>query len=203
MALGDPYASLDDLKAHLGITDTVDDTKLTAVLTTVSRRGIEGYCGRQFNDAGTPSARVYRPEHHRLTLVHDFSTTTGLVVATDEGDDGTYETTWTATDYVLEPLNGIVNGQTGWPYWRILARNRWFPMRNVGPSVQITAQWGWAAVPDPVKQACLLLAAELFKAKDAPFGVLGFAAYGPVRVRQNPIAADLLADYRLTPVLVA
>lgn len=205
MALGDPYATLDELKAHLGIalTDTADDAVLTRALGAVSRQGIEKFCHRQFNDAGTPSARVYRPDRHRLALVDDFSTDTGLVVEVDTGDTGTYDTTLTSADYVLEPLNGVVDGESGWPYWRILAVNTWWPLGHVHPSVRVTARWGWAAVPDPVKQACLLLAAEMGKLKDAPFGVLGFADYGPVRVRNNPIATQLLVPYVRDPVLVA
>lgn len=221
MALGDPYATLDELRSHLGITDvadSADDTKLTDALAAASR-GIDKVCGRTFNDAVSTSARVYRARDWFLTSVDDFSTTTGLVVATDEDDDGTYETTWSTSDYGTEPLNGVVDGESGWPFWQITAvGSRYFPSVN-GPwwsrqryrwrpfplraSVQVTARWGWAAVPAPVHQACLLVAAEVFKLKDAPFGVAGFDQYGPVRVRANPVAMGMLAPYERDPVLMA
>jgi hypothetical protein len=54
-----------------------------------------------------------------------------------------------------------------------------------------------------VKQACLLLAAEILKLKDAPFGVAGFDGFGVVRVGQNRRATALLGPYRRWPVLVA
>lgn len=202
MALGDSYATLTELKTRLDIADTTDDDRLTASLAAASRE-IEAYCGRQFNDAGAASARVFRPAGCTLALVDDFNTTTGLVVATDEGDDGTYETTWAAGDYELEPLNGVVAGLSGWPFYRIRAvESRTFPTVRRRATVQVTARWGWTAVPAPVKEACLMIAAETFKSGDAPFGVAGFGEFGAVRLRMNTRAQSLLAPYRLNPVLV-
>lgn len=200
MALGDSYAILTELKSRLGISDTNDDTALTNALAAVSR-GVERFCGRQFNDAGTASARTYRRIHHQLVRVEDFHTTTDLVVATDEDDDGTFETTWASSDFQLEPLNGIVDGETGWPFWKIRAvGDRRFP---TGATVSVTARWGWATVPVPVKEATLVAAEETFKLKDAPFGVAGFAEFGAVRVRDNPKVAGMLRPYRLDAVPVA
>lgn len=202
MALGDSYATLPELKARLDITDTTDDDRMTAVLAAASRE-IELWCRRQFNDAGAATARVYQPRTSGRLTVDDFSTTTGLVIATDTGDDGTYETTWTAADYQLYPLNGVVSGQTGWPYWRLVAvGSQAFPTCTRRPTVQVTARWGWTAVPTPVKEACLISAAEAFKLGDAPFGVAGFGEFGAVRVRMNSRAQSLLAPYRRDPVLV-
>ena len=167
-------------------------------------REIETWCDRQFNKATTATARVFPPLAAYTALVDDFHTTTGLIIATDTGDDGTFDTTWTAADYELEPMNGVVSGQAGWPYWRIRAVGaHTFPTctRRRAP-VQVTAQWGWAAVPGPVKEACLVTAAELFKLADAPFGVAGFGEFGAVRVRMNSRAQALLAPYRRTPAVV-
>jgi hypothetical protein len=195
MALGDSYASLAELKDRLGIEDDADDDRASDALASASRE-IESACSRQFNWAATASARLYYPHDSCWATVDDFHTTTGLVIATDEGDDGTYETTWTAADYQLEPLNGVVAGEQGWPYFKIRAmRSRWFPTWGRRAPLQVTAQWGWADVPAPVKQACLILAAETLKLKDAPFGVAGFGEFGVVRVRDNPMVAKKLAPY--------
>ena len=202
--IGDTYATLDELKDRLSVevSDTLDDSELQAALASASRE-IEAYCRRQFNDAGTVSARVFSPLSGSLVRVDDLHTADGLVVATDEDGDGVYETTWSSTDYQLEPLDGVVDGVPGWPYSRIRAAGyRCFPTSR-RPSVQVTARWGWSAVPAPVKEACLLIAAEAFKLKDAPFGVAGFGEFGPVRVRMNTRAQTLLAPYRRDPVLVA
>ena len=203
MALGDPYATRDELKARMDIPDTADDDRLDDALASASRE-IEQWCRRQFNDAGTPTARVYKPRTGCLLAVDDFSTTTGLTVAVDYGDDGTYETTWSAGDYQPEPLNGVVGGQPGWPFWRLRAvGSSQFPTCSARPAVQVTARWGWATVPAPVREACLVIASELFKLGDAPFGVAGFGEFGPVRIRMNSRAQSLLAPYRRDPVLVA
>ncbi|HEY9418391.1 MAG TPA: hypothetical protein VIQ30_26815 [Pseudonocardia sp.] len=204
MALGDPYATRDELKARIDIPDTDDDARLDDALAAASRE-IETWCDRQFNKATTATARVFQPLHMATVLVDDFHTITDLTIATDSGDDGTYGTAWAAGDYELEPVNGMVSGQSGWPYYRIRAvGSHAFPRCNRRRStVQVTAQWGWAAVPGPVKEACLVIASELFKLGDAPFGVAGFGEFGAVRVHMNSRAQSLLAPYRRNPVLVA
>lgn len=202
MALNDPYASLTELKDRLGITDDQDNDKLSAVLL-VASRGIEQECRRQFNDAGTATARVYYPRSPWYAHVDDFSTTTGLVVATDAGSDGTFETTWTSSEYELSPLNGIVDGQTGWPYSKISGVTRWFPTCTSRAPLQVTARWGWTAVPTPIKEATLILAEDLFKLRDTPFGAGGYADYGRIKARENPNVCLRIAPYIRNVVLVA
>jgi len=202
MALGDSYATVADLRSRLNITDTTDDTRLTAALSAASR-GIERTCQRQFNTASTATARVYRPDSRYEAKVDDFSTTTGLIIKTDEGDDGTYDTTWDTSDYELFPLNGIQDGEVGWPYWRIRSvESRWFNTWNRRAFLQVTAKWGWAAVPAVIAESTLIVAAEMFKLKDAPFGVAGFGDYGAVRVRENPVVGAMIKPYIREPVLV-
>ena len=207
MALGDLYATLPQLKSYLlgsqMADDTIDNDELTDALTSVSRE-IENHCGRQFNKTTDATARIYEPYHDTITKADDFHTTTGLVIATDQDGDGAYETTWSESDYQLEPLNGIHHGEQGWPYYRIRAvGSRCFPVISRRASVQVTAQWGWGAVPAPVKQACLILAAETHKLRSAPFGVAGFGEFGSIRVRDNPMAAKKLVPYVLDPAKVA
>src|SRR5688572_22059854 len=98
MALGDSYATVAELKTRLGIDDSQDNDALSSALS-VASRGVEFCCHRQFNDAGSASTRTYYPDSACLTRVDDFSTTTGLIIETDAGGDGTFETTWTAAEY--------------------------------------------------------------------------------------------------------
>lgn len=205
MALGDSYATTAELKARVNETTSTYDTALGEALSAVSR-AIESFCGRQFNKTTTAAARDYYPDYYNRTDIDDFHTITDLVIATDLSNDGTYETTWLTTDYQLEPLNGIVDGVSGWPYRRIRAVGvQRFPcvLSTARAPLRVTAQWGWTAVPAPVKEACLILAEEQYKLKDAPFGVAGFGAYGAVRVRSNPKAAEMLGPYQLVPILIA
>lgn len=204
MALGDSYATLAELKTRLRIADNDDNDALTSALA-VASRGVEACCNRQFNDAGSATARVFKPTAPTWSTVDDFSTSTGLVVAVDVGDDGTYETTWASTDYELWPLNGITGGQTGWPYSkiRVVGAGRYFPRYPRRAVLQVTARWGWTAVPAPVKEAALILAEDLFKLRDTPFGVGGYGEYGRVRARENPNVWLRVSPYVRDAVLVA
>lgn len=201
MAFGDPYVTLNQLKGWLKIplSDTQDDDQLTVALAG-STSSIEDYTGRQFNrdTAGSPTAtaRLYTPDLCWRAKVDDFYSTTGLVIETGDGD-GVWEFTWTTADYVLKPSNGVVNGKPGWPFWRIKTRPsgaRSFCLAE--ESLRVTALWGWSTVPANVIQACYLLGSELFKLKDAPFGVAGFGEYGVVRIKENPVLCKLLDPYR-------
>lgn len=195
MAIGDPYVTASELKSYLQISGSGDDTLILAAATAASRQ-IEQHCARQFNTTASATARVYRPQTCTKALVDDFSTTSGLIIKTDTGDNGTYDTTWASTDYVLEPFGGLEEGMTGFPYRVIKAvEARTFP-RSTRPRLEVTAQWGWAAVPDPVKQATYILAAQLFNLKNAPLGVAGFGEFGVVRVRDIPQVAALVDPFR-------
>lgn len=194
------YITADELRQYVGISDT-DDSALIDASIAAAEEQVERICGRYFYQDGTTSARGFYPLNSRVVYVDDISTTTGLTVKTDEGDDGTYETTWASTDYQLEPLNGLVDGQT-WPYTKIVAVDRYlFPTCNLIAPVQVTARWGWAAVPDAVKQATFIAAEYLYKMKDAPLGVAGFGEFGALRVREHPVVQMLLAPYVRHPVL--
>ncbi|SET43384.1 head-tail connector protein [Nonomuraea wenchangensis] len=205
MALGDTYATLEELKAYMSIdkpTLSLNDDLLEEALESASRE-IDRHCERQFNKADVVSTRIYRPKGCKLVTVDDFYSTEGLVIATDSGDTGSFNTVWSETQYELEPLNGIVNGEFGWPYFRIRAvGSAAFPVTHDRASLQITALWGWSAVPAPVKRATLVIASETAKLKDSPFGVAGYGEFGPVRVKNSPVAMRMLAPYRLRPVKV-
>ena len=203
IALGDPYVSLSDFKtylmgqAHANLTG--QDANLVEALDSASRE-IDNYCRRQFNDAGAATPREFKPDLARAVRVDDFSTTAGLVVKLDTGLDGTFATTLTSSQYELAPANGVVDGVPGWPYYRIRLTDSSvsFPRSTSSGRervVQVTAQWGWAAVPEPVRAACRIMAAETWRLKDAPLGVLGLDEFGVIRVRQNKMAVSKLAPY--------
>lgn len=203
MALGDPYCTAAELKSRMGVTTTEDDARIAEACLAASR-WVENECERQFNKDANASARVYYPLTNGLLVVDDFYTTTGLVIKTDSGNDATYETTWATTDYQLEPIGGLVGSVSGFPYYRVRAvGNQVFgPDFSARGSVEVTAKWGWNAVPSPVKEATLIYAEALFRLKDAPFGVSGFDAFGAVRVRENPYVCSLLEPYKRHLTLV-
>lgn len=210
MSLGDPYCTLAQLKAYMYSADpqqqavTTDDALLTACISTASRK-IEKHCQRQFNLADTESARVFAPsDDPKIVEVDDFVLTSGFALLTDPSGVGDFVVTWTAFDYELHPLNGLVHGIYQ-PYNEIRAvSGSWFwrPILRRAGTVQVTAKWGWAAVPDEVVQATLQIAYQMYKLKDAPMGVAGSNTFGDVRVKENPMACLLLAPFVINPLMI-
>lgn len=201
MALLDPYCSVAELRNYAGIDDQVDDTLLSTVVRGVSRQGINVYCGRQFNDAGSATARTFQSESETCVKVDDFSTATGLIVKIDSNDDGLYSTTLGAV-YNLYPIDGIVNGEPGYPFERIelfWQTTPYFPRLTKRNNVQVTARWGWAAVPDAVKQACLIKSARVFRRRYALDGLIGQGDFVfRISSREDPDVVGMLAGLRRT-----
>jgi hypothetical protein len=202
VALGDNYATDAELKTRLGISDSSEDAAVAAAMST-SSRNVEKYCRRQFNDAGSASARRYYPLDRLVCLVDDYWSTTGLELATDNDDDGVFETIWDLTDFDAFPLNRMRDGVDDWVYWKLKAVDVNYFYNTRRPNVQLTARWGWEAVPASVKEATLALAEEVFKMKDSPYGIAGFGEFGFVRVRENPKIVSMLKDYRRKAIRVA
>ena len=187
--------ALSELKTALGISGSGDDDFLNLGID-AAEQAINDLCGRKFTADGSASARTYRAQSY-LAVTDDISTLTGLVVKTDTSADGTFDTTWTAsTDYQVEPLNNIAKGRSVNNLRAIGSYT--FPVYGDGQvSVEVTAKWGWPAVPDTVKQAALMLASRLYGRKASPMGVIGVGDFGPVRIsRSDPDIAFLLMDYK-------
>ena len=209
MSVTNGYCTLVQLKGYIdqggAVTlSTGDDTELEFAINSASR-AIDAHCNRRFYLDAQVSARVFAAEHPTVIKVPDFSTSAGLIIKTDTTGNGTFDLTWATDDYQLEPLNGIQEGLEGWPYWRIRAiDDEAFPV-DTRARVQITAKWGWAAVPDAVLQACLIQALANFKRKDAPYGVVGFDEYGAARaqVELDKGAQAHLAPYRRGDLVAA
>jgi hypothetical protein len=198
VAATNPYCSLAQAKLVTGINDQNDDALLDMAIGAASRQ-IDGYVGYRFWVDSTVQTREYVADDYAcITIEEGISTATGLVVAIDEDGDGTYETTLTiGTDFVLKPTNAA-DSVPALPYTEIvLVDNYAWPIHPSGrPGVQVTAAFGWPAVPADVVMACALLTHDLFKAKDAPFGVAGAADFGALRITTNRTVLNLLAPYR-------
>lgn len=161
MALGDPYAASADLELRTGRSD---DGTFDVLLDAASRR-VESFTGRQFNKVTVASERRFMAIDPRRLPVDDFHTLTGLEV-------DVAGTAWDVDDNVdPRPWNGVVNGQPGWPYFDLFAVNRTWPWDR-RPTITVTAQWGWPAVPEAIRQATLDVAAVM---------AFGGSGGGPVR----------------------
>ena len=193
MALGDPYATKDDLKAYLNWQQGASaDAQMDSALASASSE-INNHCERQFNQETAPSTRTFEPSGYSYVEVDDFWKTDDLVVNSAYWPTGGFPTSWTlGQDFRLERVR--IEGQRIGPYGVIRANFR--PFYLGFQSVQVTAWWGWESVPAPVKQACLILASQNFKLGDAPFGVAGFGEFGVVRVKDIPQVESKLEPYR-------
>lgn len=187
--MANEYATVAELKQQItSITTTSLDAELQEKLTAASRR-IDRDTNRRFYQDSVTSTRTYAFTHPTLILVDDISTTTGLTFAINGA-------TLDSTNYEYLPENAIAKGLPieavrncfGWPCgW--------------GQKLQVTAKWGWAAVPDEIKEATLLLASRLMKRRDSPDGVAGNADYGVVRVsRYDPDYDNLIGPF-IRPVV--
>ena len=184
MTITNGYTTLNAVKAALRIpvADTTDDTLIENAINSASRL-IDGYCSRQFFNAGT-AARYFAPSSELVCEVDDLAGT-AITVATDPMVDGSFDLVWSPSDYQLEPLNGILDGQT-WAYTRVrAAMNYLFPRTNDLALVKVTGVWGWPAVPDAVETACIIQSQRLFKRFDSPLGVAGFGDMGAIRVSRT------------------
>jgi hypothetical protein len=198
------YISIAEFRSYIH-DPSVLDTGPAANAISAACREVDGICGRSFYQS--TSVRYFWPDSYYCCQIDDLATTTGLIVQTDTGYDGTYAQTLTInTHFVPEPRNQTQGGVTGWPYTELTSvlTSQWFPIRRYGfrETVKVTGTWGWAAVPDPVKQATFVIAAQLYKLGDAPFGNAGFGEFGVMRVREIPIVGQLLGPYSKTAGVV-
>jgi hypothetical protein len=198
MALTNCYATLAEVAMTLDIPDAGDDPKLDIAINAASRQ-IDGHTGRRFWQDGTVVARTYTASETRWLATDDISTVTGLIVKIDTDVDVTFETTLTiSTDFVLEPSNAAAEYPVQ-PFTAIrLVGDYTYPTSSYGrPTVQVTAKYGWSAVPEDVKDACILQARTLYKAPAATFGAFGVDSGTPMRIRSlDQVAEALLARYR-------
>jgi len=191
------YCTLAEVRSACRIpaADTSEDPMLESIIEAASRR-IDGYCGRFFYTV-TTALNLY-PTSIYTTAIPDLSSTSGLIVKTDDKGDGTYSKTWTSGQYQLNPTDTALNGK---PYTRILATGgNVFPIYVVPklPTLQITGTWGWAAIPDDVREACILLSMRMYSRYNSPLGVAGFSDMGAITVRAiDPDVRDLLAPYQI------
>jgi len=202
-AAPDVYCTVGEVRGHVGDTGNDLDEQLLRRAVQTASRAIDDYCAggvagsRRFFKDLTVTARTFWCDDPARAWVDDIASNTGLLVKTDEDGDGVFETTWTVgTDYQLEPLNA---NQAGWQWWEIVAvGTRAFPTWPQRAGLQVTARFGWPAIPVEVNQAAILKATKLFKRRESPDGfATGGLDIGPVRISrfEDPDVTMLLDPY--------
>ena len=189
------YATLAQVKAALRITDTVDDALIEMARVSASDL-VDGYTGRTFDTSGTVT-RVFAPADNYVLQTDDLAGT-ALTITSSTGADGVFDVTWKTSDYQLEPLNGVSNGQAV-PFTRIRAvQDYLWPTAGGEATVRVTGVFGFVSVPTVITQATVLQSSRIFTRLQSPLGVAGFGEMGVVRVTRalDPDVAALVEPYR-------
>lgn len=172
--------------------DPVRDADIDLIIGAVSRL-IEKRCNRTFYAGTAGAVRYFTAQSPQRIYVDDFTAITAL--ETDDDGDGTVDATWAAADYRKLPSSS----QFGWPYtWiEVMPEGDYRFPKGRRDGVKITGTFGWTAVPDEIREACLLQANRLWQRRSAPFGVQGANEFGaPVIITKlDPDIEQLLAPF--------
>jgi hypothetical protein len=197
MAITNGYTTVATFQSYTGMTTiTADETVNIEKAIESASRSIDRMTNRRFWADTNATARQYRATDFYRLFIDDISSTTGLIVKTDTGGDGTFETTLTFnTDYILDPVNAP---QLERPFTVItMVGTTLFPSPvNLRPGVQVTAKFGWynGTPPDDIEEACLILSTDLVKRASSVGGVLGLSELGAIRM--SPLGRDVQAMVR-------
>lgn len=194
MAIGSAYATLGELKEYQGGNWQLDDSLMNAQVNralSVASRAVEDYCQRQFNQESTASARLFDRVYGPMLYLDDFYEVPEQIRILDES--GTYSDALDLTTVVPKPLNGMRDGV---PFAYYILELRGLQHWGCDSLVEVTAKWGWPEVPDPVKEATLVLAGKALAVQGAPLGTGGMSKFGSVKIQKDDFVCGLLEPYR-------
>ena len=164
MAVTDAYATAAAYRKLISKTDSAEDAEIDMDLKAVSRY-LDRMLGRSFTKDAEAVARIFvrQPQGDPRVLWVDDLAVVPASIKIDENGDGGFagETALAAHDFELWPLNADKGpeprpwtmihlppsgGRAGWP---------------AGRRVEVTAQWGWPAIPEAIARATAHLTAVL------------------------------------------
>lgn len=185
MSWAPSYCSVAELKSYKEISASTHDAELALAIAAAST-AINLFCNRQFGAiTGAAEERFYTGEYDKrrcrwFVNVDDLWTDEDLSVEVD----GVAVTTITA-----HPINAAVKDRP----WTTLVFNSDSTVYPTGAEdeVSVTAYWGWEAVPDTIKQACLFQASRFFERRMSPFGVAGSPDMGSELRLLSKVDADV------------
>lgn len=154
---GDQLANISQIKAHLNITDTTDDTLLAELLVQVSS-WIEGYTGRKLTpeDAATYTFDTNAGYVLRVPKGIRSITSMGIASMANQPDTGGVYTTVAAASILLRPRSGDL--PLGWPpteVWLSRGANTTPVFGTIQNGCTITGNFGFAATPPDVQAVAI------------------------------------------------
>jgi hypothetical protein len=196
---GTLYASRDELKSAMTVTESFEDDEIDLALSSASR-GMDAATGRRYwLDADNTSVRYYTTTSGRRAMIDDVVDV--VAVAIDRPGTGLFSEAWTiGSQYILEPFNALEDGK---PYEsiRVIDASGWMFAPGIEKGIRVTGQFGWPAVPDQIKFGTMVLAQKLLlRMRQAPLGFQAFpgeTASAVVRIAQNdPQLAPIIAEFQ-------
>lgn len=189
------YAAWQDVAQFLGMSGTAEEEQLTRRLQ-AAQDVIHDYCGWRFDQTSAtytfPVCDPYDLDLGDLPL----ATTTGVTIAEDPNDSGTYSAAVSGSDVLYLPHNGRQAGHA-WPRTTVRRVAGTWPSSSRGRNtVQITGTFGWPAVPAAVTEAAIAIAAWIHTNKATP----NLAEFVPPVLRPP---TQLLGRYRRGDVIAA
>lgn len=191
------YCDVGELRAYRRIDDAVDDTELGLAITAASR-AIDRATNRQFGKTASTESRIYECSWSRTqglwkARIDDVMTTTGFVVTVSSA-------AVSASLYRLTDDYGNRHAdKLGRPWGQLWVKTATPDSLGSGPpTVDVTATWGWTAVPTTITNATLLQASRFFADRNAPFGVAGSPDMGnEIRLlaKAHPDVEVMVANY--------
>jgi hypothetical protein len=193
MAIANGYATLNQIKAAVRITDAIDDSLLNMAVESASRM-IDAECDRNFFSSGT-ATRDYVPNDVYTVDTDDLTSIVSVKI--DDAGEGTFPITLATTDYQTEPLNQRVSGNA-FPIYRLrMIGDYLLPIWGRQATVRIQGVFGFTPVPIQVTQATIIQASRIYKRLDSPLGVAGFGDLGAIRVgKVDPDVAMLIRPFK-------
>jgi len=171
------YTDLATMRTYLGLNAATQFDSLLQDAITSGSREVDKRCNRYFGREAAVSSRTFDVEASGILFVDDIAEPEPIEVSG-------------LTGFLALPRNGVVDGITGHPITRLKS-----PYFCEGDSVTVTAVWGWPDVPEVVREACKMIAAETFMQKDTPLGIKSMDEFGSVRLRERQHIRDKLSLY--------
>lgn len=188
------YATAAELKTYLSISGSGDDTLLGELLDRATAM-IDRYTNRTFAAAGD-TTRYFTVDADTEGRMLWFDTDICSITTVKTNNDAASPTTIASTEYVTMPRNRT-------PYYGIKllwsSDNEWTYTDDPEMGIEVTGKWAYSTTaPDDIAQACIRLAAFLYRQKDAQLADVTAIEVGVV-VRTPALPADvkmLLEGYR-------
>lgn len=168
------YTDLQTMRTYLSLKSTENDGLLKEAIASASRE-VDKRCNRYFGKSESASERTFDVEGSGIVFIDD-----ALPESLEVPLSG----------FTALPRGGIVDGIPGHPITRI--KSAWL---CEGDTVTVSAVWGWPEVPEVVREATKMLAAETLMQKDTPLGIKGMDEFGTIRMRDRQTIISKLGLY--------